>query len=91
MLSTSVSRFPVFHRTGGFFMNMKKLVLVLLIGGVLQAAVAQNAAFPEAESEDSLDFVRYRRQDAGGNGKGFRSGDGYHRRGHRRVRGYIGG
>jgi iron complex outermembrane receptor protein len=57
MFSASASRFPVFHRTGGFFMNMKKLVLVLLIGGVLQAAVAQDTASPEAESEDSLDFV----------------------------------
>ena len=37
-------------------MNMKKLVLFLLIGGVLQAVCAQDAASPEAE-DDSLDFV----------------------------------
>jgi iron complex outermembrane receptor protein len=35
---------------------MKKLILVLLIGGVLQAAFAQDAA-STSESEDSLNFV----------------------------------
>jgi iron complex outermembrane receptor protein len=36
---------------------MKKIILVMLGCFVLEAAFAQDAAFPEAESEDSLDFV----------------------------------
>jgi iron complex outermembrane receptor protein len=49
-----------FRQTGGFFMNMKKLVLFLLIGGVLQAAFARDddADYgPIVEAETALDFV----------------------------------
>jgi hypothetical protein len=35
-------------------MDMKKLVLVLLIGGVLQAAFTQDAASPEADCAVSV-------------------------------------
>jgi iron complex outermembrane receptor protein len=38
-------------------MNMKKLVLVLLAGAILQAAFAQDTATDEESASDSLDFI----------------------------------